>query len=140
MRAKDFFHQVEIAAQELKDLKAIQKRFEDLGISMGSGTVTLGNKSRGTSRVELAACGAVDTEMDLEQQKREYLAIIAHAQRIIRQIPQEKYRRLLKYKYICGKSYKWVSDELDYRNPNSIYRANGWALREAQKILNREEK
>jgi hypothetical protein len=65
------------------------------------------------------------------------MAIISRAERVIKQIPQEKYRQILEYKYLCGKSFRWISDELDYTDPNSIYRAHGWALKEAQKVLNR---
>ena len=139
MKAKDFFRQVRFAESELKVLNAKLQHFEDLGMSIGSRSEVIGSKSRGTSRVELAACGAVDTSLDLERQKRDYLAIIARAEHVIRQIRQEKYRQILEYRYICNKSFKWISDELDYTDPNSIYRAHGWALKEAQKILNKEK-
>jgi hypothetical protein len=67
------------------------------------------------------------------------MAIIARAEQIIRNIPQEKYRMILNYRYLCGWSYKSISDELKYNDPNSVYRAHGWALREAQKIINKQE-
>lgn len=142
MKAKDFFRQVRIAETELKVLNAKRQHYLDLGISMGgsSGTGAIGNKNRSTSRVELAACGAVDAMQDLEEQRKRYLAIIARAEKVISQITQEKYRQILDYRYICGKSFRWISDELEYNDTNSIYRAHGWALKEAQKILNREEK
>jgi hypothetical protein len=46
---------------------------------------------------------------------------------------------ILNYRYLCGWSYKSISDELKYNDPNSVYRAHGWALREAQKIINLQE-
>ena len=140
MKAKDFFQQVRIAEKELKILNAKLRHFEDLGMSMGGASGVIGNKHRGSSRVELAACGAVDATMDLEKQRREYMAIIAHAEQVIKQIAQERYRMILEYHYICGKSLRWISDELEYKDQNSIYRAHGWALSAAQKILNRLEK
>ena len=140
MQAKDFFRQVRAAEKELKILRTKLRHFEELGMSMSGSASTIGNKRRGTSRVELAACGAVDATMDLEKQRREYLAIIARAEHVIRQITQERYRQILEYHYICGKSLRWISDELEYKDPNSVYRAHGWALKEAQKILNKQEK
>ena len=139
MKAKEFFRQVRIAETELKVLNAKRQHYLDLGISMGGSSTsgTIGNKNRSTSRVELAACGAVDAMQDLEEQRKRYLAIIARAEKVISQITQEKYRQILDYRYICGKSFRWISDELEYNDPNSIYRAHGWALKEAQKILNR---
>lgn len=140
MKAKEFFRQVRIAETELKVLNAKRQHYLDLGISMGGSSTsgTIGSKNRSTSRVELAACGAVDAMQDLEEQRKRYLAIIARAEKVISQIRQEKYRQILDYRYICGKSFRWISDELEYNDPNSIYRAHGWALKEAQKILNRE--
>lgn len=140
MTAKEFFLQVRRAERELKIIKAKQEHYEDLGFSMGGATGVIGNKQKGTSRVELAACGAVDASMDLSRQIAEYMAIIARAEHVIRQIPQERYRQILEYHYICGKSLRWVSDELEYKDQNSIYRAHGWALSAAQKILNKMEK
>ena len=57
----------------------------------------------------------------------------------VRQVPQEKYRLILTYMYLLGKSPKWISDELEYNDPNSVYRAKGWALWEAQQIMNKQE-
>ena len=136
MKAKDFFRCVRNAESELKVINAKIEHFHEIGISFGSAYGSIGSRSKGTSRVELAACGAVDASMDLEEQRREFMAIIARAEHIIQKIPQEKYRRILDYHYICGKSFRWISDELEYNDPNSVYRAHGWALQEAQKIMN----
>ena len=127
------------AEKELKLLNAKLEHYEELGFPSGGIVSGTGNAHRGASRVELAACGAVDALRDLYDTRRDFLAIIARAEHIISLIPQEKYRQLLSYYYILGKSPKWISDELAYKDPNSVYRAKGWALWEAQKILDREE-
>lgn len=139
MKAKDFFSQVRRAEKELKVLNAKLDHYKEIGLSIGGSSGVIGNKQKGTSRVELAAIGAVDVFRDLEKEKAEYMAIIARAEQIIRNIPQEKYRMILNYRYLCGWSYKSISDELKYNDPNSVYRAHGWALREAQKIINLQE-
>ena len=136
MKAKDFFSQVRRAEKELKVLNAKLDHYKEIGLSIGGSSGVIGNKQKGTSRVELAAIGAVDVFRDLEKEKAEYMAIIARAEQIIRNIPQEKYRMILNYRYLCGWSYKSISDELKYNDPNSVYRAHGWALREAQRIIN----
>lgn len=136
-KAKEFFKQVRIAEREIKVLNAKLAHYEDLGFSMGGAAGVIGNKQRGSSRVEMAAIGAVDVLRDLIEQQKQYMAIIARAEQIIRQIPQEKYRQVLNLRYICGLSFRSVSDELGYHDPNSVYRAHGWALTEAQRIMNR---
>lgn len=139
MRAKEFFDQVQNAESELKVLNAKLRHYEEIGLSMGGATGVIGNRQKGTSRVELAACGAVDALMGLEDKRAAYMAIIARAEAVIDKVPQDKYRKLLTYRYLCQWSFRSISDELHYNDPNSIYRAHGWALAEAQKILNEEE-
>jgi len=139
MTAKEFFRQVRRAERELKIIKAKLEHYEDLGFSLGGAVGVIGNKQRGSSRVEMAAIGKVDVLRDLVDQQKEYMGIIARAEDIIRQVPQEKYRLILTYLYLLGKSPKWISDELEYNDPNSVYRAKGWALWEAQQIMNKQE-
>ena len=136
--AKQFFQQVRRAESELKVLNAKLRHYEDIGFSMGGNSGVIGNKQRGTSRVELAAIGAVDVFRQLHDQQKEYMAIIARAEQVIRAIRQEKYRQILNYRYLCGWSFKSISDELAYNDPNSVYRAHGWALHEAQIILSKQ--
>ena len=139
MTAKQYFHRVAAAERELRMLNAKIEHFRDLGISLGSGIIGGGvrNPDRSRSRVEIAACGATDASMSINEQQRELMAIIAQAEALIRKVPQQRYRDILTYRYICGKSLRWISDELDYTDPNSIYRAHGWALKEAQKVLDK---
>ena len=139
MKAREFFRQVQIAEKELKILNAKLQHYEDIGLSIGGSSGVIGNKSRGSSRVELAAIGAVDVFRALRDQQQEYMAIIARAEHVIRNIRQEKYRQILNYRYMCGWSFRSISDELKYNDPNSVYRAHGWALREAQMIINKQE-
>ena len=136
--AKQFFQQVRRAESELKVLNAKLQHYEDIGLSIGGNSGVIGNKSRGSSRVEMAAIGAVDVLRSLIDQQKEYAAIIARAEQVIRGIRQEKYRQILNYRYLCGWSFKSISDELRYNDPNSVYRAHGWALHEAQVILNKQ--
>ena len=140
MTAKEFFRQVRRAESELKVLNVKLNHYEDLGFSMGGASGVIGNKQKGTSRVELAAIGAVDALRDLEQQRAEFMAVIARAEQVIRAIPQEKYRQILTFRYLCGWSFPSISDELRYKDKNSVYRAHGWALCAAQKVLNEKVK
>lgn len=126
-----------IVEKRLKILQAKYRHFDELGLTITSHTSAVGGHQQGMSRVEMAAVGKVDAGMDFDEKLREYRALIRQAERVIEKIPQEKYRHLLTYRYICGWSFKSISDELGYNDPNSVYRAHGWALAEAQKILNK---
>ena len=121
---------------ELKMIKAKLRHYEDIGLSMSAGTSGgMGAKHRSSSRVELAAVGAVDAGMDLVGQQQHYMDVIRFAEAVIGKIPQERYRQILTYRYLCNWSLRSISDELEYNDPRSIYRAHGWALVEAQKVI-----
>lgn len=142
MRAREYFHRVSIAENELKMIRAQLRHYYDIGLSIQScpsGGTGGGNKTRNTSRVELSAIGIADATEALIRQENEYVKIITQAKILIENIPQEKYRQILTYRYLCGWSFRSISDELGYHDPNSVYRAHGWALTEAQKILNKEK-
>ncbi|MBP5727532.1 MAG: hypothetical protein J6Y48_10715 [Clostridia bacterium] len=138
--AKEFFRQVLTAEKELKVLNRKLEHYEEIGLSIGGSSGVVGNKNRGSSRVELAAIGAVDVMRELIDQQKAYMAIIARAEQVIRGIKQDRYRQILNFRYLCGMSFRSISDELKYNDPNSVYRAHGWALHEAQKIINAQEK
>jgi DNA-binding transcriptional MerR regulator len=133
--AKDFFHQAEASERRLKLLQARLRHYEQIGLSLSPSSGGLPGGHRASSKVETAAVGAIDAARDLHAQISALMAIHNLAQRVIDKIPQEKYRQILTYKYLCGWSFRSISDELAYKDQNSVYRAHGWALQEAQKVL-----
>lgn len=139
MRAKDFFRQVKAAEDELKLINARLRHYEEIGMNISSGFGSSLGGQNGASRVELGAVGAADALTAIEAKRREFEAIIAHAERVIDQVQRDRYRKILTYRYLCDWSFKLISDELKYTDPKSIYRSHGWALGEAQKILDAEE-
>lgn len=141
MRAKEFFRQVSHAERELVMLRAQICHFRDVGTSISGGNMDspVVTHSLGQSRVESAAMGIYDATRELEEKAKMYLAIIRKAEDLISRITQDKYRQILTLRYLAGWSFRSISDELRYQDEKSVYRAHGWALAEAQRILNKEE-
>jgi len=139
MRAKEYFLSVLAAEKELKLIRAKIRHYEDIGYSITGGSMDspVVSHSRGSSRVEAAAMGIFDATRALEEKAKEYVAVIARAEHLIALLPQERYQQILTYRYLCGWSFRSITDELGYENPRSVYKAHGWALAEAQKILNK---
>ena len=137
--AKAYLQRVAFAEREIKTLKARIAHYEDLGLSITAfRTDTPVIASKGASRVEMAAVGIVDSLGSLDTNLRAYEAIVGDAEKRIRKIPQENYRRLLTLRYLCGMSFRSVSDELRYEDRNSIYRAHGYALLEMWEAMKHE--
>lgn len=139
MRASEMFHAAQQAEEELKILRARVRHYEDLGLTITSSGNASGSGNKGSSRVEIAVVGMIDAARDLEAKMAHYAAIVTHAENVISRIESQKFRQILTLHYLCGWSLKSISDELGYRDTNSVYRAKGWALRAAQQIINREE-
>lgn len=139
MRAKEYFLSVLAAEKELKLIRAKIRHYEDIGYSITGGSMDspVVSHSRGSSRVEAAAMGIFDATRALEEKAKEYVAVIARAEHLIALLPQERYRQILTYRYLCGWSFRSISDELHYTDSKSVYHAHGYALKRAQEIMDR---
>ena len=139
MRAKDYFRRVLAAETELKMIRAKIRHYQEIGYSVTGGTMDapVVSHSLGASKVESAAMGIFDATRALEAQMKDYLSVIAEADRIVSQVPQMKYREILTLRYMAGWSFRSISDELKYEDPKSIYKAHGYALAAAQKIIDK---
>ena len=133
--AADYFAQVLQARRELLACQNHLSRCEDLAQKTSMPISGLPRGSGGASRVEMVSISICDAETALRGKKTRLTAIRSHALAVIRKIPQENYRRLLAARYLDGMSWPQVSRVLGYSNRNSVYRAHGWALQEAQKVL-----
>lgn len=140
MTAKEYFRSVVHAERELMVIRAKIRHFQDIGFSITGGSMDspVVSHSRGSSRVEAAAMGIFDATAEMKKQEAEFLAVVRRAEALIAKIPQEKYRQILTLRYLAGWSFRSISDELRYNDPKSVYRAHGWALAAAQKIIDRE--
>ncbi len=139
MRAKTYFYQVLAAGREIRLLRAKQQRYYEIRIPGGlsTGSPPSGCKYNSHSRTEDDAINRIEITAALDDQIQRHAALIAEAQQIISSIPQERYRQILTLRYLENKPLRAISNEMGYKHPVSIYKAHGYALTEAQKILNR---
>ena len=141
MTAKEYLMRVSRAEREIKTIQARLRHYREMGMgSPGNMSNTPVTHSTGSSTVETAAVGIVDTLNALNANLGAYTAIVRDAEKLIEKVPQENYRRLLTLRYLCGMSFRSVSDEMNYTDRNSVYRAHGWALLEFGKVMKGEKK
>ena len=135
MTTKDYFLRVRAAEREIRLLDAKKRHYEDMGFSITTKLTGMpGSGQRGVSKVETAAIGMADILSDLKHQYERYSKIVKEAENLISRIPQGKYRQLLTLRYLVGMSWSSISDEMGYKDRNSVYRAHGYALLEAKKV------
>lgn len=136
MTPKEYLQQVAKAERTIRTIKARIDHYRDLtlgsSMSMDNTPVT---HSVGSSRTESIAVGIVDTLDRLTRNLGAYNAIVSHAEKMIDQVPQETYRRILTLRYLCGWKLPRIGEELKYEDRNSIYRAHGYALTAFGKVM-----
>ena len=135
MQAKEYMMRVRKAEAELRFIMAKRRRYEDLLLSMGGGGDNTPVQHGVSSRTETVAVGLVSLMEKLAEKEREYAQYVNEAEALIAKIPQEKFRAVLTYRYLCGWSWKSIRDELKYDDDKSVYRCHGYALRELQKVM-----
>ena len=135
MRAKDYMRSVYQAEQELRLIQRKRQHYIELATSLSVNLEALPGGNLTSSRTETAAIGLADLAEQLSVKAKKYSALVTEAQSMVDEIPQLKFRKLLTLKYLVGMSWKSVSDELDYDDEKSVYRAHKYALQELQKRI-----
>ena len=136
MTAKEYLLRVRKAERELKLINEKKQHYNDLicsiGANMGKAVI---QKPSGGSKTETAAVGLVFLNERLLEKEKEYAKIVVKAEGLIDKLEQDKFREVLTKRYLCGKSWKIIQDEMDYKDEKSVLRCHGYALREFQKLL-----
>lgn len=136
MQAKEFMLSVQKAEKELKIISAKKRHYADLAMSIGAKIrVVVVDKTDNGSKTETAAIGLYEMQARLDAKEQEYVALVHKAEDLISKIPHEKFRQVLTYRYLCNWSWKSIRDEMGYKDEKSVFRCNGYALRELQKVM-----
>lgn len=136
MKAREFFQRAREAESDIKRLESLIDHWNSVGLSITSkwGYTPPGSGSN-VSRVETAAVGIVSAEEGVYAELEAYRKIVLEAEKVISLINQSRFRQILTLHYLAGLSLAETGKRLKYTAENSIYRAHGWALAEAQKII-----
>ena len=137
MTAKEYMAQVQKAGQELEILAAKKRHYIDLMQSIGanmSKTAVIGTPS-GSSKTEAAAVGLVDLAEQIDKKIAEYTEIIKKAEDLIDKLPQDKFRAILTYRYLCNLSWRTIRDKMDYKDEKSVFACHRYALKALQKAM-----
>lgn len=136
MTAKEYFETVEKVGRELKLLLARREYYYDMGLRTTSHISPVNVRSSGAySKVEEAVIGADEMLERVNRKIELYKPRVEEAERIIDQIEQDRFREYLTYRFLCGMKDREVAAKMGYKNPESIYKVRGWALRTAQPLI-----
>ena len=140
MKAKQFFLRARAAERDIQRLERMIEHYESVGMSISSkwGGVG-GGKGNISSKVETAAVGLLEAEKSILDEWTQYRRIVAEAENVISRVPQERFRQILSLHYLAGMTLADVARAMGYQHTENLYRAHGWALSAAQKIIDGKE-
>lgn len=114
--AEDMDDQIRSKEREIEAMKELAKSIH----SPRLGGVT-SSTGYATSYVDKAVCEYVDAERKLEQEHQELIRKKQMIYRIIETIPNLKYRKVLRYRYLEGCCWKDVADKIGCGVDNVYY-------------------
>jgi len=140
VKAKQFFMRARSAEQDIRRLERMIDHYSSVGASISSKWGGIGGgKGNNQSKVETAAVGIITAEQGILSELTRYRQIVAEAENVISRIPQDRFRQILTLHYLAGMTLADVSRTLNYKHTENLYRAHGWALGAAQKIIDQQE-
>lgn len=135
MDAKTFFREALEASQEIKDLERQLDHYRDMIGGTSARLSPIVTARTNSSRVEDIALNLAEIEADITDHIYIYTERIKGARAVVEQIKSYRQRQVLTLRYLCGHSWKTITDEMGYSEPKSVFRMHGWALVSAQKVL-----
>ena len=137
MTAKEYMDQVQKAGQELEILAAKKRHYIDLMQSIGAkmDKVAVVGNTFGSSKTETAAVGLAELAEQIDKKIGEYTKTIKEAEALIDKLPQEKFRAILTYKYLCNLSWRTIRDKMDYKDEKSVFACHRYALKALQGLM-----
>ncbi len=135
MDVKEFFQQIRHIDKQI-DVKF--ERLERLKALATKVTATMSETSSKPSGVSRSMENSVDKIILLQEELNadidRYVDLKREAGEIIRQIQNEKYRRVLESRYLLGKTWEAIAVDMDMTY-QGVCQIHGRALQEAEKFL-----
>ena len=139
MIAKEFFREVWGAEREIKNIQSRKEHYMEVATSLGGMSTSTIRTNDKRSRVEMAVLEMVSIADGLGEEAERYAELIRLAEHVLGRMQGAKYRELLSRRYILHESWAEISTKMGYTDEKSVFRAHGWALVRAQKVLDEME-
>lgn len=144
MIAKEFFREVWCAEMEIKNIQSRKEHYMEVATSLGGMSTSTIRTNDKRSRVEMAVLEMAVLEMVsiadcLGEEAERYAELIRLAEHVLGRMQGARYRELLSRRYILHESWAEISTKMGYTDEKSVFRAHGWALVRAQKVLDEME-
>ena len=127
MTAKEYLSQARGAEQRIEALRERIIRYEDMATA---GTTHYRKGPRSTRRAKGVgdyACELADLAGELRERLNGYARLVSEIERAIDDVPDIRYRDLLRYRYLNGMTWERIAVEMGY-TWEYVRRLHGYAL------------
>lgn len=129
MTAREYLQQARGMKLRLEALEERRAFYRD----MASGRIArykpgTGGGTRRVSSVEKYACKLADLEADMARRVGAYVELVAEIEVVIDAVPDQRYRDLLRFRYLNGWSWHKIARRMGYQ-VESMYKMHDNALR-----------
>ena len=135
MNVERYLNQALEAEHRIHDLQEQRAFLMDLATGVTQVMNGMPSGSPGTSKIEGASVKLADLDHKLSKEMTHLAKVVEDITGVINQVPDEKQRRLLHLRYLCGKSWREVQRALGYTNGRSVYYTHRNAKRQVLAIL-----
>lgn len=130
MDAKTYLRQLPDLDKEINALLERRERYEALAMRRtGCYSGGLPGSQRRDSSVERYACKLVDLAREIDRKIDRFVDLTREAEKLIEEIPDNRYRRILKYRYMNGWSWDKIAQDMHFER-RWILQLHGYALTE----------
>ena len=137
MTARDILQAAMDAERDLMLIREQRRHILDMATSTSVGSEVYVSSS-GSSKTERAAVKMADLEDDLIRSEQVYEQRVLRARRLIGRLEKKRFREVLTLRYLCGKSWREITDSMAYQDEKSAFRVHAWALKAADEILSKK--
>lgn len=135
MNVERYLNQALEAEHRIRDLQEQRAFLMDLATGITQVMNGMPSGTASTSKIESTSVKLADLDQKLTREMARLADVVEDITGVINQVPDEKQRRLLHLRYLCGKSWREVQRALGYTNGRSPYYTHRNAKRAVQAIL-----
>lgn len=135
MDVKEFFQQIRHIDKQINVKFEQLERLKTLATKVTAAMSETSSKPSGVSRsMENSVDKIILLQDELNTDIDKYINLKRAANEVIRQIPNEKYRRVLENRYLLGKTWEAIAVEMDMTY-QGVCHVHGRALQEAENFF-----
>ena len=139
MNATEYLNQAFEAEERLQIYIERRQRLLDIATGITPNLDGMPVAPSSGSKIESTAVQIADIDRKLTREILKLSELVDDISRTIDQVPNQRQRKLLQLRYLCGHSWRQIQTEMGYSNGRSLYYVHRNAKRAVVEILKKRD-